>query len=72
VTSPLAFRLLKMKREVDEICIPYEIGDPTISNSRISIRTAHHDVAFQYWQACKKKGQMASAFDPQMPQSSGN
>jgi hypothetical protein len=30
ITSPVVFRLWKMERQLNHICIPYEIGYPTI------------------------------------------
>jgi hypothetical protein len=50
VTLPVGSRLLKMERELNHIFIPYEIGDPRIYNSRISIRTARDYVALHSWQ----------------------
>jgi hypothetical protein len=57
--SLVVSRLLNTERELNQICIPYQIGYPRISNSRISINPARHYLALHVWQARReKKGQM--------------
>jgi hypothetical protein len=42
------------ERELNHICIPSEIGYPTISDSQISMSTALRHAAFPFWQTYRQ------------------
>jgi len=55
MASLFVSRLLKMERLLNHICIPCELGYPTIEKALMSIGRVRHDVALHFWQICRQK-----------------
>jgi hypothetical protein len=53
---PIVSCLSKMERQSNHICIPYEIGYPTISNSRMPVGMGCHYLALHFWQTPLEEG----------------